>query len=72
MYNGGTRYKMVKKNYTFMQTIQASLLYQTRPSLTLQNSERESNRWLHEMLTNQILLFHFETVATPWLQYVQF
>ena len=24
----------------------------------------------HDMLTNQILLFHFETVATPWLQYV--
>ena len=26
---------------------------------------------MHEMLTNQILLFHFETVATPWLQYVR-
>ena len=26
---------------------------------------------MHEMLTNQILLFHFETVATPWLQYIQ-
>ena len=26
MYNGGTRYKMVEKNYTFMQTIQASFL----------------------------------------------
>ena len=25
-----------------------------------------------EMLTNQILLFHFETVATPWLQYYQY
>ena len=26
----------------------------------------------HEMLTNQILLFNFETVvATPWLQYVR-
>ena len=25
---------------------------------------------MHEMLTNQILLFHSETVATPWLQYV--
>ena len=22
---------------------------------------------MHEMLPNQILLFHFETVATPWL-----
>ena len=26
---------------------------------------------IHEMLTNQILLFDFETVATPWLQYVR-
>ena len=26
---------------------------------------------MHEMLTNQILLFHFEKVATPWLQYVR-
>jgi len=26
---------------------------------------------MHEMLTNQILLFHSETVATPWLQYVR-
>ena len=26
---------------------------------------------MHEMLTNQILLFNFETVATPWLQYVR-
>ena len=24
----------------------------------------------HELLTKQILLFHFETVATPWFQYV--
>ena len=24
---------------------------------------------MHEMLTNQILLFHFATVATPWLRY---
>ena len=26
---------------------------------------------MHEMLTNQILLFHIEIVATPWLQYVR-
>ena len=26
---------------------------------------------MHEMLTNQILLFCFETVSTPWLQYVR-
>ena len=26
---------------------------------------------MHEKLTNQILLFHSETVATPWLQYVR-
>ena len=26
---------------------------------------------MHEMLTNQILLFHSETVATPWLQYAR-
>ena len=26
---------------------------------------------MHELLTNQILQFHFETVATPWLQYVR-
>ena len=26
---------------------------------------------MHEMLTNQIILFNFETVATPWLQYVR-
>ena len=26
---------------------------------------------MHEMLTNQTLLFIFETVATPWLQYVR-
>ena len=25
---------------------------------------------IHGLLTNQILLFNFETVATPWLQYV--
>ena len=42
-----------------------------RPSLTPQKSERESSRCMHEMLTNQILLFHFETVAAPWLQYVR-
>ena len=24
---------------------------------------------IHELLTNQILLFNFEIVATPWLQY---
>ena len=27
---------------------------------------------LHEMLANQILLFHSETVATTWLQYARF
>ena len=27
---------------------------------------------MHEMLSIQILLFCFETVATPWLQYVSF
>ena len=26
---------------------------------------------MHEGLTNQILLLHFEAVATPWLQYVR-
>jgi len=26
---------------------------------------------MHEMLTNQILLFHSETVTTPWFQYVK-
>ena len=26
---------------------------------------------IHELLTNQILLFNFETVATPWLQDVR-
>jgi len=26
---------------------------------------------VHEMLTNQILLFHSETIATPWFQYAR-
>ena len=26
---------------------------------------------IHELLTNQILLFNVETVAAPWLQYVR-
>ena len=49
------------------------LVYQARPSLTLKRSERiiADVISMHEMLTNQILLFHSETVATPWLQYVR-
>ena len=50
------------------------LVYQASRSLTLQKSEREGLPdviSMHEMLINQILLFDFETVATPWLQYVR-
>ena len=46
-----------------------SLFYSIKPDHL---SERGSSSIsIHEMLTNQILPFHFETVATPWLQYVR-
>ena len=50
------------------------LVYHARPSLTLQKSGRGCNRCYlayHDKLINQILLFHFETAATPWLQCVR-
>ena len=45
----------------------SAILYQARRSLTLQKSEKGQADVIsmHEMLTNQILLYHFETVATP-------
>ena len=47
------------------------LVYQARPSSPRKVREGLADVIsMHEMLTNQILLFHFETVATPWLQYV--
>ena len=50
------------------------LVYHARPSLTLQKSGRGCNRCClayHDKLINQILLFHFEIAATPWLQCVR-
>ena len=43
------------------------LVYQARPSQKVREDLADVVS-MHEMLTNQILLFHFETViATPWL-----
>ena len=57
---------------TSYRTMHGGLVYQARLSLTLQVRESLADVIsMHEMLTNQILLFHSETEATPWLQYVR-
>ena len=58
--------------FTFVGVNYVLSLSSYRPSLTLKRSESLADVIsMHEMLTNQILLFHSETVATPWLQYVR-
>ena len=51
--------------------LNTGLVYQARPFLTKVRESLTDVSSMHEMLTNQILLSHFDTVATPWLQYVR-
>ena len=47
----------------------SSIVYQARPSLTRNVREGLADVIsIHEMLTNQILLFHFETAGTLLVQ----
>ena len=61
------RYMYLQRTGTFTYR---TIVYQAKPYLT-SRKVREGLTDVYKLLTSQILLFNFETVATPRLQYVR-